>query len=144
MPRPRVIGEKKTVTFSERHIQMMDEIMEIQGFISYAEVIKVALVDKYNKVKPPYSPIARQEASKPEAKLSAREKKKLRQAGEELCSQLGGESDGKVCSYYVYRHRDRNQGSVPLELLTDKHLKEQYFPNKNAITKLQERKEVNY
>jgi len=145
MSRIKIDGVRKTIIMTTKHLQMCEKIMTSQGFSSYSTVMQVALVEKFNKLFPPYSnPGKLSEVEMPDSGMSGAALRKAREAGTELCQALGGEDESNVCKYFVYKHRDRTPAEVPIELLTDKHVKDQYFPNKKAIQKIQEAGSVNY
>ena len=145
MARQKIEGARLTIVMTKKHLQMCEKIIASQGFSSRSTVMQVALVEKYNKLFPPYSnPQKLSDAVLPNSGLVGSQLKKARVSGEKICKQLGGESDGEVCSYFVYRHRDRTEAAVPIELLTDKYAKDQFFPNQKSIRKIQESGDVNY
>lgn len=137
---------KKSITITPRQEQMIEQIMDLHGYPTYSTVFQVALVEKYNKLFPPYqghNKLPSQEDGNTSG-LIGKELQDARQQGEAICKELGGSHDGKKCTYYAYKHRDRVEATVPLENLTDKHVRDQYFPNKKSVVSLQEQGDVNY
>lgn len=142
---------RKSVTITPRIDEMIKHLEEDQGFLSEAEVVRTAVIklhrDTYSKkgdddggssVKVVQQKSGRPKKTKEEKQKEEKEKKK------KICDELGGEVKNGNCHYYTYSLRDRFKQQVPLTILKESHLKNQYDPSKEKVEELQKEEKVNY
>lgn len=144
--------ERKSISFTGRMLEMIDEIKSSKGYVSLSSVVQQAVVQMHSKTFPTYviprkdnSPEARLER-KDEMKRLKEEKALEKQIG--ICEDLGGKvsekADGFVCTYFTYTGKKRFRQDVPLAMVSNDLIKIQYHPSKEKVLKLQEEGKVDY
>ena len=142
---------KKTLSFSERLIEMVDEIQEIKGYPSFSALVHQAVVELHAKFFPAYARMPR-EVKTPVEKAQA--KHALKQAEEQIvteeqikiCTKLGGKvvkgvnPEDSLCEYYTYNFKNRYLQEVLLGELSLDLIKNQYHPSKQRVEDLRSKK----
>ncbi len=137
--------KKKVISFTSRMVEMVDEIREEKGYMSFSSVVHQAIVDMHKSLFPAYA-YPRKDNS-PEAKIKRkREEKEAKEADalqekEHICRELDGEiveqaGGGKVCKYFTYYHTKKYPQTVPMEMVSVDLVKTQYEPDKKRVMKL--------
>lgn len=136
--------KRKQITVSDRHQEMLDELIEHTGAVNETEVFRNALVLYYSKELGSYTAIQKKRLDqKPEpADRTARrrqqkeqDKKDAEAYGQSICEQLDGasykEGSSMICRWKTYdlvnaKHVIVGEREVPFEQLNDDHVEEQY------------------
>lgn len=140
----------KLVTFTPKMAEMIDEIQEKKGYISFSAVIHQAVIELHKGYFPAY--VQKDSSAIGKMKRKDEEKKaKIELHNESLigiCEELGGKIKDKngtpICTYYTYSHKKRYEQSIPVEQLTEDLPKNQYSPSKAKVEQLQKAKKVDY
>lgn len=140
------VTQRRTVTFTEPAIKMIEDLMHRKGYRSVPQLIHQAIVEMHNRTFPAYS-IGKQSAKEMlEIKRTEEEMKKTAEleAQKKICKDLEGTIVGDVCHYYTYLSTKRFPNKVSLNLLTERMVETQYQPNKQRVLKYQEDGKTNY
>lgn len=120
------------------------------GYLNDSEVVRVAIMNLYNQAFRSDSnqsggpiQIERKKPGRP-SKTDDEKREEKKKEKQSICEQLGGEVKGDTCHYYTYSLRDRFEQEVPVSVLNDSHLNNQYDPSKEEIKALQKAGKVNY
>ena len=138
------------IGFTEKHREMIEQIMEAKGYPSLSSTVQQAVVEMHGQVFKDYVMAKKARTDGVPEGRSKEEVKKSIQTDklEGLCSVLGGELvDRKgvlYCDYFTYNRKNRHKQEIPLSDLDDSYVSKQYFPSKEAILKLQKAKKVSY
>lgn len=137
---------KKNLTFSERSIEMVEEIKDVKGYASFSATVHQGIAELHAKVFPAYAR-APKEAKTPSEK--AKEKVALREAEiqivmekqAKICTSLGGkvvEGDNglQLCQYFTYNFKVKHEQQVLLDQLSTDLIKTQYHPSKARVQDL--------
>lgn len=145
---------KKLIGFAPQMTEMVEQLQSEMGLPSFTAVIHQAVVSLWDKKHPSYAnvnPLAKDKDKVNEI----RDKKKLKEQAAreeklEIVEKLGGElivdeeKGIEVCRYYTYTSGKRYLQEVSLSMLSMDIVKNQYFPSKEAVLKLQEEGKTNY
>lgn len=143
---------KKKVSFvaTVRFQEMVDEIKEQRGYGNDTQVYYEGVATLHKDTFPPYlrntpkttlDPVAKEKAIMQAKKISEEvELEKQKQ----ICYLLEGEVDGMNCNYFKYSGRQRYDQSIPLTLLNEGMIRNQYSPNKETVKRLQAEGKTNY
>lgn len=145
---------QKLITFTERQIEMANEIMAELGYNSFSQVVQQALIDKYQRTFPNYIKSGAKEEPVDRAQRKEQEKvaKKdiVLEGYRDIARRLGGTlvtddtGGNEACIYYTYTGKKRYEQRVPLNQLSEDLIKTQYQPNRAAVEKLQKEGKVDY
>ena len=142
--------EQVLVGLTERHKEMIAEIMKAKGYPTRASVIQQAIIDLHGNVFKDYVMAKKARTLGTEEGRTKSEIKKSVQTDklENVCQVLGGEIiDRKgvaYCDYYTFERKNRYKQEVPLADIDESFVEKQYFPSKAAVKKLQKEKKVSY
>jgi len=144
--------ERKSISFTERMLGMIDEIQDAKGYVSFSDVIHQSIVDMHSKTFPAYVQTKRDSSPAGIVKRKDEMKKiKEEQVKEEFLSisaSLGGEiivkGENEFCRYYTYTGKQRYLQEIPLNTLTSDLIKNQFYPNKEKVEKLQQEGKTEY
>lgn len=143
---------RKTLAFSERLIDMVQEIRELKGYPTFSSVIHQAIIELHSKHFPAYARVPK-EVRTPKEK--AQEKVAIKTAQEQIaredlikiCNKLGGEIIGMegdarepVCRYFTYNFKNKYEQEVPIDQLSADLIKNQYHPSKQRVEDLMKTK----
>lgn len=139
---------KKLLTFTQRMDEMIKEIQQIRGLPTSSATIYYCIAETHSKAAPAYA--------RPMVKETAEERLKQKQAEKKakedlviaeqtlLCQQLGGsvqDRDGfPYCVYNTYFYDKENQQEVPLKMVSEDMLKNQFAPSREIVLKKLEEK----
>ena len=149
---PRKKSKQIPIGFTERHREMIEQIMDSKGYPSIASVVQQAIIEMHGSVFKDYVMAKKARAELP-AIIPGRvdgETKKSQQTDKlmGLAHRLGGsvaEKNGvMMVKYFTYNRRNRYEQEVPLDTMSEQLIKKQYFPSEEDVKKLQEAKKVNY
>lgn len=145
----------QSVRFSGRMVEMVEQLMNEQGFATVTSLIHEAVRLLYKSYYPPYKSGTTTSTLSPKEK--ARRKKEERDALKEtareeqknICvNSLEGtvvSKDGTdYCDYYTYSFKNRYAQHIPLEQVTEGLAASQYSPSEARVKDLQERGDVDY
>lgn len=143
---------KKLITFTSRMVEMIEEIQEAKGYMSFSAVVHAAIVEMYTKTFPAYNRPFSGETGTDRVKRKDEEKKAKEDIVREellaIADELGGElitENGKeVVRYFTYSKKKRYAQEVSLALLSQDLLKTQYAPDKATVLRLQKEGKVDY
>lgn len=141
----------KTISFTKRMKEMIEEIEQHRGFPTFTSVVHHAVIELYKKEFPGYlvkreeSPeerVERQEKEKDVKKKNV--KKKLIKISDALGGKIINELGTEYCVYYTYNYAKRYEQKIPLNMLSTDLVASQYQPSKEAVEKLQVEGKTNY
>jgi hypothetical protein len=134
------------IGFTNRHREMIEEIMASKGYPSIASVVQQAVIEMHGNVFKDYVVAKKIRSEVPHASEIKKTNDTDKMKG--LCDKLGGktvEKNGSLyCLYFTYNRKNRYQQEVPLDTLNQSHIDKQYFPSKEEIKVLQNEGKVNY
>lgn len=146
---------KKLLTFTPVVWEMIERIKNEKGYASSSAVVYQAVINMHDKIFVPYANrsvgknmTAEEKIRKEEEEKEARSKVDLEKKVA-ICQTLGGQTvkqnDGSLlCKYFTYSFSKRYLQEIPVNLLTDDLIRNQYAPSKKDVLKLQENKKVEY
>ncbi len=146
--------KKRTISFTDRMDEMIEEIKSAKGYISTSAVIHAAIIELHSKAFPAYAnrPLAKDEpvADKIKRKQAEKDAKAelIRQEYLRIAEALGGrvvnENGNEYCIYYTYFSKRRYEQKVPLHMLSTDLIPIQYQPSREAVEKLQKDGKTEY
>lgn len=142
---------EKTLRFTERMIQMVEEIKEMRGYMTFSSVIYSAVADLHSKTFPAYKhvPYKNQEEREREKMAKVRTREKII-AGEKehICEMLEGKiidkGGSKVCEFFNYSSKKRYPQKIALAQLSEDLVKTQYQPSREKVEQLRRAGLVDY
>lgn len=144
---------KKNIAFTEKMAEMVAELQERKGYMSFSAVVHQAIVDMHTKAFPAYvrEPSARET---PEERVRRKSEEKQAKEGirrEEqvtIVAELGGEviekNGQEYVKYYTYTNSKRYEQNVPLIEMSTDLVKTQYQPSRERVEKLREQGKTDY
>ena len=138
------------VGFTERHREMINQIMESKGYPSLTSVVQQAVVEMYENTFKDYVMAKKSRAEQPDEGKTASEIKKSNQTDKlmAIAKQLDGEVTEKggvlMVKYFTYNRKNRYEQETPLETMSEVMVEKQYFPSKEEVEKYQSEGNVNY
>lgn len=147
---------KKTLRITKKLDEMVEEIRLEKGYKSFTSVIEFAIGELHAKVFKDYIMARKFTAAKtPEEKaelaLRTKEIKAEREEAKllDIAFRLGGKvtpdsGGGKRVQYYTYDKSNRYLQDVPLEMMDEEMVENQYFPSKEDVLQRQAKGKVNY
>lgn len=135
------------VGFTERHREMITEIMTAKGYPSLASVVQQAVIEMHSSVFKDYVMAKKSRAEQPDEALGT---KKSQQTDKltNIANKLGGKILEKggvmMVKYYTYNRKNRYEQETPLDTMSDIMVEKQYFPSKAEVLKYQKEGKVNY
>ena len=144
---------KKTLTFSERMVEMVREIKDLKGYPTFSSVIHQSIIELHTKLKPAY---IRENVPLKTAEEKARAKHDIKEAELQivideqikLCKKLGGTvvddaAGGELrCHYSTYNFKAIYEQNIPLSMLSEDMLANQYHPSKQRVEDLLAKKKT--
>lgn len=135
-----------TNNLTDRHLEMVAEIIASKGYPSRTAVIQQAIVEMHGNIFKDYVMVKKQRNEKPDTVETAKTNKT--DLAKNICHMLDGdlvERNGTLyCDYYKYDKKNRFKQEVLLESITQIEVDKQYFPNKQFVKDLQNQGRVNY
>lgn len=150
MANARQKSKQIPVGFTDRHREMINEIMESKGYPSLASVVQQAIVEMHKNTFKDYVMAKRSRAEQPsEGKLTSEIKKsnqtdKLMLIAQKLGGKVVEKGGVMMVKYYTYNRKNRYEQETPLDTMSDVMVEKQYFPSKDEVEKLQAEGKVNY
>lgn len=144
---------KKLITFSPRMVEMIQEIQDTKGYVSFSSIIHTAVVELHTHIFPNYlRPLAKDEDPAKKIKRKAMEKEVKKETArneylrlvEELKGQVVEESGKEFCLYFTYTGKKRFEQKIPLQMVSSDMVKTQYQPSKERVEQLQREGKVDY
>lgn len=143
---------KKLITFTQRMIEMVEEIRVAKGYVSFSAVVHAAVVEMHTKTFPNYMRPMKEDDPAARVRRKAMEKEAredmVREEHLEVARQLGAtivtEGGKEFAVYYNYVQSKRYEQKVPIQLLSTDLLKAQYQPSREKVEQLQRDKKVDY
>lgn len=144
--------KKYTINFADRQVEMIEEIKEVEGYLTVTEIMHTALRLLYRKAKPAYSNQSMMTTSAtPEDR--AKKKIEIKQATEKvkmdakikektfICEQiLGGkmvknDSGVLVCKYsnYFADGTPDEEQTLGIDVVNKSYANYQFFPDKKTV-----------
>lgn len=140
---------KKAMSFTDRMGEMVEELQNKLGLMSFSGVVHFAITELYRKEFPAYK-----ETASPEERLKTKKMQKAMQEEEamdefrELAKALDGrivvEGGKEFCVYYNYTGRTRFEQKVPLNMLSSDLVKTQYQPSREKVEQYQKEGKTDY
>jgi len=144
----------KTFAFSDEFLKVLERVKESTRHTSYTAVIIQAVMTLDQKLNPAYKGAFLNRNLSPEEKAERQiEIEKAKEVSKvekflSIAEALEGEvyEDGgeKRVQYYKYDGAYRDLQDVPLEMLTENMVADQYTPNREKVEKLRKQGKVNY
>lgn len=138
------------VGFTEKHREMIVEIMTAKGYPSLASVVQQAVVEMHSSIFKDYIMAKRSRAEQPDTGMGAVAIKKSQQTDNltNIAKKLGGKITEKggvmMVKYFTYNRKNRYEQETPLDTMSDIMVEKQYFPSKDEVLKYQKEGKVNY
>lgn len=136
---------KKTLVFSKRLVEMIEELQSKRGFLSFSATVHSCIAEVYSRAFPAYSIGITKET--PEEKLQRKEKEKEAKINmekdklREIVRQLGGQTvidkGTEFAVYYTYAGKKRYEQKTPLTMISSDILRTQYQPNRETVERYQ-------
>lgn len=146
MERPK--SKQVPVGFTERHREMITEIMESKGYPSLASVVQQAIVELHGNIFKDYVMAKRARIDHPESGKVEQKKSQQTDKLMTIAKKLNGEVINKsgimIVKYFTYSRRNRFLQETPLDTMSEVMVERQYFPSKDEVLKLQKEGKVNY
>lgn len=147
MNNPRPKSKQIPVGFTERHREMINEIMSAKGYPSLAAVVQQAVIEMHGNVFKDYVMAKKARAEQP-AEAPGIKKSQQTDKLTGIAKKLGGtvfEKGGvMMVKYFTYNRKNRYEQETPLDTMSEIMVEKQYFPSKEAVLKLQKEGKVNY
>lgn len=146
-------NKRKLIAFSDRQLEMVDEVKSVKGYPSFSSVIHAAVVELHTRTFPNYMrPLARDESPAEKVARKTGEKKAkeaiAKEAQMEILRQLDGslvvEQGNEFALYFTYTGKKRFEQKVPLSLLSTDMVRTQYQPSRERVEELQKEGKVDY
>lgn len=135
------------VGFTERHREMISEIMATRGYPSLASVVQQAVIEMHSSVFKDYV-MARKSRSEQQPEAPGNKKSQQTDKLMNIAKKLGGEVFNKggvmMVKYFTYNRKNRYEQETPLDTMSDVMVEKQYFPSKEEVQKLQKAGKTNY
>lgn len=154
MPESKTQTVRKNMVFTERTVEMAEEIKRVRGYHSFSAVLQQGVVELYSKCFPSYSTPGKHMAStKDRLRMKAEEKEARQEAVLQekmaVAKLLEGQviempGIGLVCKYYTYSGPKRYEQQVSINFLTEDLLQSQYFPSREKVEYLQKNGKTDY
>ena len=145
--KPKRISFDPTV----RQDQMISEIMNDRGYQQKTQVVYEAIAELHRKYFPPYLAHKLPSSNAPEDKVRRKAqievaKKNMKAEEQKTICEIGlnGQVEGESCRYYRYSSRKRYEQTVPLSMLDEAMLRNQYAPSKEKVEQLQAEGKTDY
>jgi hypothetical protein len=147
------MASKKLITFTDRLVDMVQELENHKGFPSFSAVVHSAIIEMHSKTFPGYiRPLAKDENPADRLKRKQRDndvkKEMVRADMLAIVEQLGGkvavEAGKEFCVYFTYAGKKRFEQKVPIEMLSSDLVKTQYQPTREKVEQLQKEGKVDY
>ena len=147
------MASKKLITFTDRLVEMVQELENHKGFPSFSAVVHSAIIEMHSKTFPGYvRPLAKDENPADRLKRKQRDnevKKEMVRADalavvEHLAGSVVVESGKEFCVYFTYAGRKRFEQKIPIEMLSTDLVKTQHQPSKDKVLQLQKEGKVDY
>lgn len=144
---------EKTLRFTERMVEMVEELKEARGYATFSSVVYTAIAELHSKTFPAYRKMGTTVKSPEEKERDLvgrkRAKEQIRiEEREAVCKLLDGkiadEGGTKVCVFYNYINKKRYLQKVALAQLSEDLIKTQYQPSKEKVERLQKEKKTDY
>jgi len=144
---------KKNIAFTEKMAEMVEELQEKKGYMSFSSVIHQAVVDMHTKAFPAY---VREPSARETPEDRVRRKSEEKRAKEDIrreeqlavMAELEGELIEKAgveyVKYYTYTNSKRYEQNVPLIEMSSDLVKTQYQPTRERVEKLREQGKTDY
>lgn len=148
MIRPK--SKQIPIGFTDRHREMISEIMQAKGYPSIASVAQQAIIDMHSSIFKDYVMAKRSRSEQTGEGLSGIAEKKSQQTDKlmAIVKKLNGEVVKKggvmMVEYYTYNRKNRYKQETPLETMADILVEKQYFPSKAEVLQLQKEGKTNY
>lgn len=145
MKRPK--SKQIPVGFTERHREMINEIMASKGYPSLASVVQQAVIEMHGSVFKDYVMAKKARIDQPEGKVEMKKSQqtdKLIAIAERLKGDVVKKGGVMMVKYFTYNRRNRFLQETPLDTMAEIMVDKQYFPSKEDVEKLQEEGKVNY
>lgn len=149
------MSEKKTrygIVFTERMVEMVNEIKENRGLMSFSAAVHFAIAELHKRDNPAYVHLRTNEspADRVARKKQEKEAKEDMARADQLAilEALGGElvvkEGSEVATYYNYSGKKRFLQEVSLSMLTTDLIKTQYQPSRERVEQLQAEGKTEY
>lgn len=135
------------IGFTDRHREMITEIMTAKGYPSIASVVQQAVIEMHSTVFKDYVMAKKKrDEQQPEAPgvKKSQQTDKLMAIAKKLDGKVFEKGGAMVVTYYTYDRKNRYKQEVPLETMSEIMVEKQYFPSKKDVEKLQKEGKVNY
>jgi len=146
------MNPNKVIKFTERLLEMVEEIKARKGFPTFTAVVHAALIEMYTRMNPDYKATLRPES--PEDRVKRRKAEKdvkaemVRSDSFEVVALLGGqiitEAGKEFCKYFTYSGKKRFEQKVPLNMLSNDLVITQFQPSREKVEILQKEGKVDY
>lgn len=135
------------IGFTERHRELIEEIMVSKGYPSITSVIQQAVIQMHATLFKDYVMAKKSRADQP-TEAPGTKKSQQTDSFMSIADNLGGSVTEKggvlMVKYYTYNRKNRYEQEVPLSTMSDIMLEKQYFPSKEEVISLQKEGKVNY
>lgn len=140
------------IAFTPRMVEMVNEIMNNRGLMSFSAAVHFAVAELYKKDNPAYVALRTNEtpADRMLRKKQEKEAKEDMARADQLAilEALGGQLINKegseVAVYFTYSGKKRFEQDVSLSMLTTDLVKTQYQPSRERVEQLQAEGKVDY
>ena len=146
----------KAFAFSDEFMQVLERAKQSSRHTSYTAVIIQAVMDLDRKLNPLYRGammtrnLSAEEKAEKQVQIAEAREKTLHDKKMTLVAMLGGEvevyeeGEEKRVQYYKYDRNYRDLQDIPLDMLTEELVAEQYVPSKEDVLKRQKEGKVKY
>lgn len=146
---------RKNIVLTERVDEMVEKIKQEKGLKSFVSVIELAIDVLYSKTFKDYvmqrsisGKKTPEERAEEQLRIVEIKKQKVKDVQLDILTRLGGrlntQSGSDIAEYMVYDRKNRFLQEVPLTMLNEDMVKDQYFPSREDVEARQKKGEVNY
>lgn len=135
------------VGFTERHREMISEIMAAKGYPSLASVVQQAVIEMHGSVFKDYVMAKKARTEQPAEAVGTKKSQqtdKLMNIANKLKGEVFEKGGVMMVKYFTYNRKNRYEQETPLDTMSEVMVEKQYFPSKAEVQKLQKEGKVNY